>query len=101
MRIPAILCLVLVVVCASRTQAGDEPPVRASHLTERASELRLVSVEREEGTPVLFTLVAEVAMPEPMWKLAVDSVAPPDETGRVLVKLSGVRPEGSQRPRNW
>lgn len=95
MRVAIPVSLVLILIAATSVPAEDDATRYARHLEERSPELRLVAVEREEAEPVRFTLVAEVAMPEPMWKLTVDSVATPDETGRIVVKLTGKRPEGS------
>jgi len=95
MRTTAILCLALALALAASSQAGEEPPAHASHLTPHTSEVHLIRVEREARTPARFTLTVEVAMPEPMWKLTVDSVGKPDEMGRVVVKLSGERPDGN------
>jgi len=95
MRTTAIVCLALALPIAATVRAEEEPAAHASHLTPYESDVRLISVEREAGTPARFVLTVDVAMPEPMWKLTVDSVGRPDETGRVVVKLSGERPEGS------
>ena len=89
-----VLFVVLVLLLGGSSRAGDEAPSSAIHLTEARPEVRLLRVRRLESAPIQFALEVEVAMPEPMWKLAVDSVGEPDATGRVVVKLAGERPQG-------
>ncbi len=87
---------VLVLACAvASSEAGDKAK-QATHLYRVTPMAKLKRVVPADGPRAAFPVEIDVYMPSPGYTLTLASVAEPDATGRIVVRL-----DGKPKPGTW
>ena len=70
---------------------SDEPATKLAVVNHWINK---AEVETDKSDPVQFDLKLTVPMPTPGYELKVDEVSKPDNSGHIVVKITGTPPDG-------
>ncbi|MHC5010838.1 MAG: hypothetical protein ACYTG6_07805 [Planctomycetota bacterium] len=91
MKFLRLVPLVLLFAAPSPAEAEGEA---AWSLAVVEPMLAAPEIEVMESAPPQFALRFTADMPTPLWKIEVDDVSRPDAAGRIVAKITAIRPEG-------